>query len=361
MARERCSRFFNKVIQLPREYEAIEPVGQGAFGVVFSARESRGEGSYGFVAVKKIEVPFLNSTTARSVLREVCVLTRLKHPNIVGLERLIVGESALMSPVYLILELLETDLGSVLKSQQVLSTTQIRFIFIQLIDALTFIHSQGIIHRDIKPRNLLMSANCDVKICDFGLARKQSDTARMTEYVCTRWYRAPEIILDSPSHDEKVDIFSAGCLLGELVTSRPLFPGADAHDQLRLIFERFGPPETEDVYAVVPPGTIREYITKLSMLARPGGDIHSVLSSKRNPIKSGSLVHCIKDMCCINPHKRPHAADIERFEWLNVFLPQGRPPMSTIRIADTEDVSVQGILCQMRKEATLLNDARHIH
>lgn len=117
----------------------------------------------------------------------------------------------------------------------------IRYIFqyflYQLLRGLKYVHSANVLHRDLKPSNLLMNANCDLKIGDFGLARTTSETDFMTEYVVTRWYRAPELLLNCSEYTAAIDIWSVGCILGEIMTRQPLFPGKDYVHQLRLITE----------------------------------------------------------------------------------------------------------------------------
>lgn len=119
-------------------------------------------------------------------------------------------------------------------------------------------HSAGIIHRDLKPRNLLINSNCDLKICDFGLARANipyllTSTAQMTDYMTTRWYRAPEIILSKRIYDGKADVWSVGCILAELITGKPLMPADNSQNQMRAIMDLIGTPneniltEIEDV------------------------------------------------------------------------------------------------------------------
>eukprot|EP00947_MAST-08B_sp_MAST-8B-sp1_P006564 g6564.t1 len=150
--------------------------------------------------------------------------------------------------IYCVFELMESDLTTVIKSPQYLSMDHIRFFVYQLLRGLKYVHSLGLIHRDIKPRNLLVNANCDLKICDFGLARqeKMSDGRRkgtaMTDYIATRWYRPPEVILSCPHYGYAVDMWGAGCVLGELLKRKPLFPGRDTKHQLVLVVEQLGIP-----------------------------------------------------------------------------------------------------------------------
>ena len=120
----------------------------------------------------------------------------------------------------------------------------------QLLCALKYIHSANVIHRDIKPSNILLNANCDLKLCDFGLARglkaKADESASLTEYVVTRWYRAPEIMLSCAEYTCAIDVWSAGCIFGEMLARKPMFPGNDYIHQLKLIMKMMGTPTTAD-------------------------------------------------------------------------------------------------------------------
>jgi len=112
-----------------------------------------------------------------------------------------------------------------------------QYFLYQLLRGLKYIHSANIIHRDLKPSNLLLNANCDLKICDFGLARPTSENDFMTEYVVTRWYRAPELLLNSSDYTAAIDVWSVGCIFMELMNRKPLFPGKDHVHQMRLLTE----------------------------------------------------------------------------------------------------------------------------
>jgi serine/threonine protein kinase len=112
-----------------------------------------------------------------------------------------------------------------------------QYFLYQLLRGLKYIHSANVLHRDLKPSNLLLNANCDLKICDFGLARTTSETDFMTEYVVTRWYRAPELLLNCNEYTAAIDLWSVGCIFMELLNREPLFPGRDYVQQLRLITE----------------------------------------------------------------------------------------------------------------------------
>ncbi|XP_022875927.1 mitogen-activated protein kinase homolog MMK1 [Olea europaea var. sylvestris] len=123
----------------------------------------------------------------------------------------------------------------------------VQYFLYQILRGLKYIHSANVLHRDLKPSNLLLNANCDLKICDFGLARVTSETDFMTEYVVTRWYRAPELLLNSSDYTTAIDVWSVGCIFMELMDRKPLFPGRDHVHQLRLLMELIGTPSEAEL------------------------------------------------------------------------------------------------------------------
>jgi serine/threonine protein kinase len=118
---------------------------------------------------------------------------------------------------------------------------------LQILRGLKFVHSADVLHRDLKPSNLLLNASCDLKICDFGLARTNEQPSNMTEYVVTRWYRAPELLLNAERYTPAIDIWSVGCIIAEMLGRRPAFPGQDYLDQLLLIVRALGMPSEADM------------------------------------------------------------------------------------------------------------------
>jgi serine/threonine protein kinase len=142
----------------------------------------------------------------------------------------------------------------------------VQYFLYQLLRGLKYVHSANVLHRDLKPSNLLVNANCDLKIADFGLARTTSDTNFMTEYVVTRWYRAPELLLNCSEYTEAIDVWSVGCIFMELLNRKPLFPGKDYVQQLVLItevlslnvfvFRSFESRKFQHVMLVVPPESL---------------------------------------------------------------------------------------------------------
>jgi len=219
------------------------------------------------LAIKKIEKPFEHKVLAKRTLRELKIMRLLHHENIIQIHKILLPKSREdFDDVYLCMPMQEADLASIIKSSQPLSEDLIKFLIYQILRGLKYIHSAGIIHRDIKPRNLLVNSECDLKICDFGISKTlhcNYENKEMTDYVGTRWYRAPELLMESGEYGPHIDVWSVGCILGELYRRRPLFQGASTKDQLDQIFNIFGTPDEELIEKIPKPGMqkmLRAYV-----------------------------------------------------------------------------------------------------
>nr|KAF6363218.1 mitogen-activated protein kinase 14 [Pipistrellus kuhlii] len=232
----------NKTIwEVPERYQNLSPVGSGAYGSVCSAFDTK----TGLrVAVKKLSRPFQSIIHAKRTYRELRLLKHMKHENVIGLLDVFTPARSLeeFNDVYLVTHLMGADLNNIVKCQK-LTDDHVQFLIYQILRGLKYIHSADIIHRDLKPSNLAVNEDCELKILDFGLARHTDD--EMTGYVATRWYRAPEIMLNWMHYNQTVDIWSVGCIMAELLTGRTLFPGTDHIDQLKLILRLVGTPGAE--------------------------------------------------------------------------------------------------------------------
>ena len=186
---------------LPPNYEIIEVVGAGAYGTVVAAKDTNEPEGSNLVAIKKMEKVFEHKVFAQRTLRELKIMRLLQHENVLSVKSILKPDSLEeFKELYITSDLMETDLSTIIKSKQALTDEHIQFFLYQLLRGLKYQHSCGILHRDLKPRNLLVNSNCDLKICDFGLARANTDSlmtpnAQLTDYIATRWYRAPEVIL----------------------------------------------------------------------------------------------------------------------------------------------------------------------
>ena len=213
-----------------------------AYGIVWKAIDKK---SRQCVALKKCFDAFRNATDAQRTYREVQYLQELQgHDNIIRLSQYLKAEND--RDLYLVFDFMETDLHAVVRAQ-ILEDIHKRYIVYQLLKALKYMHSAELLHRDIKPSNLLLNSDCHVKVCDFGLCRSVAEATgpspALTDYVATRWYRAPEILLGSTSYTKGVDMWSVGCILGEMLAGKPVFPGTSTMNQLDKIMEITGFPD----------------------------------------------------------------------------------------------------------------------
>lgn len=156
---------------------------------------------------------------------------------------------------------MESDLERIISSSQPLSDAHFQYFLYQILRGMKFVHSGNVLHRDLKPSNLLVNSNCDLSICDFGLARGVEMTYNedLTEYVVTRWYRAPELLTDCQNYNDAVDVWAIGCIFAEMLRRRPFFTGRDPSDQLHMIIRVLGSPSEEEM-AFVPHEAARRAI-----------------------------------------------------------------------------------------------------
>ena len=214
------------------------------------------------VALKKIFDAFQNATDAQRTYREVIFLQQMgEHENIVQLQNVMKADNH--RDLYLVFEYMETDLHAVIRAN-ILAEVHKQYIMYQTFKALKYMHSSKLVHRDLKPSNLLLNAECLMKVADFGLARSllydQVDTSGerdvLTDYVATRWYRAPEILLGSNAYGKAVDLWSLGCIFGEMLGGKPLFPGSNTLNQVERVGQVIGAPDTNEVTKLNSPYTL---------------------------------------------------------------------------------------------------------
>lgn len=236
--------------EVPENLKFLRCIGKGTYGSVAAFRDVETGRD---VAIKKIANPFRNSIDGKRCLREIKLLRLMDHDCIIPLLDVLAPSSPSFNDVYIVTELMDADLHNVICSPMQLSDEHVQFFIYHILRALLYLHSANVVHRDLKPLNVLVQKNCDIKICDFGLARgragfsQEDDDFLRTEYVGTRWYRAPEVVLTSMEYTAAVDIWSAGCILGELVRRTPMFRGTDFLNQIQSICEVLGTPTDSDL------------------------------------------------------------------------------------------------------------------
>ncbi|CAF0898103.1 unnamed protein product [Adineta ricciae] len=248
---------------IPKRYQDLSPIGQGAFGAVIRAIDTV-TGKH--VAIKKMLRPFQSETHAKRTYRELKLLTHLNHNDaqVVQLYNVFTPEKNVndFQTLYFVLNFVDFDLSKVIKRGKPFTEDHIKLIIYSLLRGLKFIHSAGVIHRDLKPTNIGISKNSDLTILDFGLARVTT-SGLLTGYVATRWWRAPEVFVNWERYDEK-----------------PLFAGTDHIDQLSKIFDIVGTPQLGTLDEICEPYA-RDYIHKLP--TKPKQDYKKLFGYKYEP------------------------------------------------------------------------------
>lgn len=308
-----------------QRFEIQVKVGRGAYGVVWKCYDRYSENA---VAVKKIFDAFQNATDAQRTYREVLVLRQLA-----GYEH-VVNMTDVMGAVndkdlYLVFDLMPSDLHAVIR-ECILTESQRQFVMYQIAKCLKYLHSARLVHRDMKPANILIDEHCHMKLADFGLARSvgeagfapsiEKGNGPMTDYVATRWYRAPEILLGSCSYTRAVDMWSFGCVWGETLSGKPLFPGASTMNQLDRILELTDKPSFEDIQAMGSP-----YAAAMleALPLTPPRPIHEFF-----PLADMEALHLLYCLLQFNPNRRYSAIEILEHPYLCVFHDDAKEPVA---------------------------------
>ncbi|KAG9132068.1 hypothetical protein Leryth_022514 [Lithospermum erythrorhizon] len=285
-------------------YKILEVIGKGSYGVVCSAIDTHtGEK----VAIKKIHDIFEHISDAARILREIKLLRLLRHPDIVEIKHIMLPSSGRdFKDIYVVFELMESDLHQVIKANDDLTREHYQFFLYQLLRGLKYIHSANVFHRDLKPKNILANANCKLKICDFGLARVAFNdtptTVFWTDYVATRWYRAPELCGSFFSkYTPAIDIWSIGCIFAEVLTGKPIFPGKNVVHQLDLMTDLLGTPSI-DTISQVRNDKARKYL--MSMRKK-----QPVSFGKKFPNVDPLAVKLLERLLAFDPKDRPSAEE----------------------------------------------------
>uniref|UniRef100_A0A3Q3JL98 Mitogen-activated protein kinase n=1 Tax=Monopterus albus TaxID=43700 RepID=A0A3Q3JL98_MONAL len=327
------------------KYEIKKRLGKGAYGIVWKAVDRQtGE----IVAVKKIFDAFRNRTDAQRTFREIMFLQEFgDHPNIVKLLNVIRAQND--KDIYLIFEYMDTDLHAVIKKGTLLKDIHKCYVMYQLFKATKYLHSGNVIHRDLKPSNVLLDTDCVVKLCDFGLARslnqiqEDSGNPALTEYVATRWYRAPEILLGSTRYTKGVDMWSLGCILGEMLLGKALFPGTSTINQIEKIMSAIPHPSPEDVVAIK-----SEYGSSViqRMLLKPQVPLGDLLLPSVPP----DAVDLLKGLLVFNPDKRLTAEQALQHPYVARFHKPVKEPALNYDVVLPVDDDIQLSVVQYRNK-----------
>lgn len=293
---------------LASRYRLNQVIGEGAYGVVASANDVvTGEE----VAVKRIQRVLDTYPMATRILRELKFLRLLRgHDNVIDIKDILVpSDRDRFNDTFVVFELMPCDLSRVISSSAPLNAANIKYLMFQLLRGICYLHSAGVLHRDLKPSNVLVDGRCSLKIIDFGLARAtfradhDSDVVLWTNYIATRWYRAPELIMpQANNYGTGIDVWSAGCIFAEMLLRKPLLPGSNETDQLRMITEFAGTPSSHVISKLRSPKA-QEFLR--SMPVRPGVDLRGIFPANTDP----RALKLISSMLEFDPEKRISAKD----------------------------------------------------
>lgn len=292
------------------EYLPDRPIGYGAFGVVWSVTDPRDSKR---VALKKLPNVFQSLVSSKRVFRELGMMRFFRHENVLScLDILQPPHIDFFQEIYMITELMQSDLHKIIVSPQNLSQDHIKVFLYQILRGVKYLHSAKIIHRDIKPGNLLVNSNCVLKICDFGLARveEEDSTKHMTQEVVTQYYRAPEILMGAKHYTTAVDMWSVGCIFGELLGRRILFQAQSPIQQLELITDLLGTPSVNDMKFAVE-------AAKRHVLARGPKTPSIAYLYTLSQSATHEAVHFLCQMLTLDPEKRVNVVEALNHPYLD--------------------------------------------
>ncbi|KAJ5569804.1 uncharacterized protein N7459_009234 [Penicillium hispanicum] len=283
-------------------FERLNHIEEGSYGWVSRAKDiTTGE----VVALKKLKIENSPDGFPVTGLREIQTLLEARHPNVVYLREVVMGSK--MDDVFLVMDFLEHDLKTLLdEMREPFLPSEIKTLLLQVVGGLEFLHSQWIMHRDLKTSNLLMNNRGEIKIADFGMARYYGDPPpKLTQLVVTLWYRSPELLLGADKYGPEVDMWSIGCIFGELLTKEPLLQGKNEVDQVSKIFALTGAPSSQ-----VWPGfrslpnakSLRLPSTSTSSSRNP-----PLLPRSRFPYLTNAGLNLLSELLALNPASRPTA------------------------------------------------------
>ena len=301
-------------------YKITKQLGDGTYGSVLRAvNRQTGE----VTAIKKMKKKFYTWEECMQ-LREVKSLKKLNHPNIVKLKEVIRENDEL----FFVFEYMEMNLYEVMKKRERhFPESKIRNVMYQIFQGLAFMHKHGFFHRDIKPENMLVKGDT-CKVADFGLAREIRSRPPYTDYVSTRWYRGPEVLLRSVNYNSPIDQWACGCIMAELFTLRPLFPGSSEADMIYKICSVLGSPSVADW----PEG--QKLASQMNFRFPQFVPTHlSIIIPNASP----EAVSLMEDLMRFDPQKRPGASQTLQYPFfqVNASLPPPQPAPVAAPVAGT--------------------------
>ncbi|KAI8957115.1 kinase-like protein [Daldinia sp. FL1419] len=288
-------------------YDKLNDIEEGAYGWVARAKELK---TGQVVALKRLKFdPTDTAGLPETGLREIQILKDCSHRNIVSLREVVVGDdTSRIEHIFLVLEFLEHDLMSILSDMpEPFLASEVKTLLLQLASGVAYLHDHWILHRDLKTSNLLLNNRGQLKIADFGMARYVGDPPppKLTQLVVTLWYRAPELLLGTKTYGAAVDMWSVGCIFGELLTREPLLQGKNEVDELAKIFELCGIPTDESW-----PGFRRLPNARHLRLPKSSGANTGPIIRARFPLLTAAGSSLLSSLLSLNPDRRPTAKEM---------------------------------------------------
>ncbi|KAI4385142.1 hypothetical protein MLD38_003200 [Melastoma candidum] len=292
------------------EFEWLNKIDEGTYGVVFIARDKKtGE----VEALKKVKMEKEREGFPLTSLREINILLSFDHPSIVDVKEVVVGSN--LDSIYMVMEYMEHELKGLMEAmKQPFSQSEVKCLMLQLLEGVKYLHDNWVLHRDLKTSNLLLNNRGELKICDFGLARRYGSPLKpYTQLVVTLWYRAPELLLGAKQYSTAIDLWSLGCIMAELLSKEPLFYGKTEFEQLDKIFRILGTPN-ETIWPGFSklPGVKVNFVKHQYNLLRKK---FSPTSFTGSPVLSDTGFDLLNKLLTYDPEKRITADDALNHEW----------------------------------------------
>ena len=321
---------------MKNKYEVLGIVGEGAYGIVYKCLNKE---TNKYVAVKKFKETH-DKLVQKTMKRELAMLQLLRHENVVEFQESFVSKGNF----FLVFEYVEKNLLEVLEeSPHGLSPKLIRSLVYQMCKAVSYLHKNNMIHRDVKPENLLIDENFNLKLCDFGFARKvklnknNNNIDTMTDYVATRWYRSPELLLSGGIYGPEVDYWAIGCIMGELADGNPMFPGEDEVDQLDCIIKILGnlPENLVNMYYENPIYNGKD----LFKIKKP-----ETLEKRYMGILSPTAIDFMKGLLELDPTKRLSGDNVFKHKYFSIFMKNNNTNSNSNNNANNNVINVNNNL-----------------
>lgn len=295
------------------QFKQLEKLGNGTYATVYKGLNNT---TGTFVALKEVKLDSEDGTPSTAI-REISLLRELKHENIIVLYDVIHTENKLI----LVFEYMDNDLRKCMDSKTTgnqpkgLELHLVKYFQWQLFEGLSFCHKNKIIHRDLKPQNLLINKKGQLKIADFGLARAFGVPMNtFSSEVVTLWYRAPDVLMGSHTYSTSIDIWSCGCILAEMITGKPLFPGSNNVEELKLIFNTLGTPSQTTWPSVVSLPKYDPYLPK-----KLPKNLKLILQANCDFPVDDTVIDLLRELLQLNPDMRLSAEQALHHRWFDEY------------------------------------------